>query len=43
MFSADSDVKTLDLNVKLDDWKSENEQSLSQLFIGFLEYYSNFE
>ena len=43
MFSPDSDVKTLDLNIKLDNWKSQNEQSLSELFMGFMDYYSNFE
>ena len=27
----------------LDNWKSNNEQSLGELLLGFLNYYSNFE
>lgn len=39
-FLPDSDVKQLDLFEELPCFKSTNEQTLAQLFLGFLEYYS---
>ena len=40
-FQVDSDVKKLSLNEETPEYRSKNEQSLGELFIGFLNYYGN--
>lgn len=40
-FHTDSDVKKLSLNEETPEYRSKNEQSLGELFIGFLDYYGN--
>jgi len=43
-FQTLHDITTIDMMERLDtDWKSENYQSLGELFLRFLDYYSNFE
>lgn len=38
------DITTIDMVEKCDvNWKSENRQPLGELFVRFLDYYSNFE
>jgi poly(A) RNA polymerase GLD2 len=38
------DITTIDMVEKVDlDWKSDNRQPLGELFLRFLDYYSNFE
>lgn len=39
-FLPDSDVKSLDLFIELPGFRSENDQTIGELFLGFLEYYS---
>jgi poly(A) RNA polymerase GLD2 len=43
-FQTLHDITTIDMMERLDtDWRSENYQSLGELFLRFLDYYSNFE
>lgn len=37
------DINSIDMNEELPSFNSENKQTLGELFLGFLEYYSNFE
>jgi len=43
-FGANDDITTIDMVEKLDiKWESQNRYSLGELFVSFLEYYTNFE
>jgi poly(A) RNA polymerase GLD2 len=43
-FFVQHDITTIDMVEKCEvNWKSENRQSLGELFLRFLDYYSNFE
>lgn len=43
-FQTLHDITTIDMMERLDtDWRSENYQSLGELFLRFLDYYSNFD
>lgn len=42
-FQLEHDVCTIDINEELEPYYSDNKQSLGELFLLFLEYYSNFE
>ena len=42
-FNTRTDIRTLRLNESSFNWVSANKQSLGDLLIGFLEYYSNFK
>lgn len=37
------DINTIDMNEELPPYTSDNKQTLGELFLLFLEYYSNFE
>lgn len=37
-----NDIDTINMNEKLDAFTSENNQTLGELFVGFLEYFSHF-
>lgn len=38
-----NDIDTINMNEKLDPYQSDNTQTLGELFIGFLEYFSHFQ
>lgn len=43
-FGVLHDITTIDMVEKCEaDWKSDNKQPLGELFLRFLDYYSNFE
>jgi hypothetical protein len=42
-FDIKIDIRTLRLNDDVCTWTSSNTQTLGELFVGFLEFYSNFE
>ena len=42
-FNAKTDIRSLRLNDDLTLWVSTNTQSLGELFMGFLEFFSNFK
>lgn len=42
-FSPSGDVNSIDMNEELEPYKSENKQTLGELLLRFLHYYSHFK
>lgn len=42
-FSNDNNIHHIDIHEKMPQYKSENNQTLGELFYGFLQYYTYFE
>lgn len=42
-FQRINDINTIDMNEDIEPYQSDNKQMLGELFLQFLEYYSNFK